>query len=118
MINGKWEVVSIQIKTVTNGDIENESYIGKPSDFVNFKDDNTVQSSVDEIGETVLYKILPDNKVSIDNEIFDIKTLTTNTCILYSKTVIDNNNSEEQTISLKNNLYLLRRLPSFAVYIC
>ncbi len=101
LLRGIWGVESFESKLVENGVIkESEKYIGKAGDFVNFKDEKNLEYSLDGEKETLIYQLLENNKIFIDEELYTIVTLTSTELVLTSKSG-DNLNFEEETIRLK-----------------
>jgi nitrous oxide reductase accessory protein NosL len=99
---GKWGIVNIHEKEVFNGTIVyDDTYPGQSSDYMEFKNDNTVSYYVDGFGLILNYKLLPDNKVEISGETMTIKTLTGNNATLYLKYDSGPNSFEETTYNLK-----------------
>ena len=99
---GKWGVVNILDKEVDNGTIVyNDNYTGQSSDYMEFKNDNTLGLFVDGFGLIVNYKLLPNNKVEISGDTLTIQSLTANSAILYQKDDNGPNSYEETTYNLK-----------------
>lgn len=99
---GKWGVVNIVDKEVDNGAIVyNDNYTGQSSDYMEFKNDNTLGLFIDGFGLIVNYKLLPNNKVEISGDTLTIQSLTANSAILYQKDDNGPNSYEETTYNLK-----------------
>ena len=99
---GKWGVVNILDKEVDNGAIVyNDNYTGQSSDYMEFKNDNTLSLFIDGFGVIVNYKLLPNNKVEISGDTLTIQSLTANSAILYQKDDNGPNSYEETTYNLK-----------------
>ncbi|HEU5164063.1 MAG TPA: hypothetical protein VFU29_00915 [Chitinophagaceae bacterium] len=99
---GKWGVVNILDKEVDNGAIVyNDNYTGQSSDYMEFKNDNTLGLFVDGFGLILNYKLLPNNKVEISGDTLTIQSLTANSAILYQKDDNGPNSYEETTYNLK-----------------
>ncbi len=100
LIVGKWKVATIDNESSINGNkVSSETYIGKITDFILFGNDNKVQKNIDGTEDFSEYKILPNNKIMINNEIGSIKQLTANTCTIYFIST-NNNLTQEQTLNL------------------
>jgi hypothetical protein len=77
------------------------NYTGTPADYVDFRSDHKVYSSVASITDTSAYQILNNNKVVIDIDTFDIQSLTANSASLYSKVFDDDSTYSKITLNLK-----------------
>jgi hypothetical protein len=100
LLNGKWKVISVNTKDVEKGIVNNDAYAGKVTDFITFKENNVVEIAIDGPAKAELFTLLPNNKIIIAGDEFDIKTLTANSCILFHKDFVDDKNFEEQTVTL------------------
>ena len=99
---GKWGVVNILDKEVDNGTIVyNDNYTGQTSDYMEFKNDNTLSLFIDGSGFIINYKLLPNNKVEISGDTLTIQSLTANSATLYHKDDNGVNSYEETTYNLK-----------------
>ena len=99
---GKWGVVNILVKEIDNGAIVyNDNYTGQASDYMEFKNDNTLSLFIDGSGFIINYKLLPNNKVEISGDTLTIQSLTANSATLYQKDDNGANSYEETTYSLK-----------------
>ena len=99
---GKWGVVNILDKEVDNGTIVyNDNYTGQTSDYMEFKNDNTLSLFIDGSGFIINYKLLPNNKVEISGDTLTIQSLTANSVTLYQKDDTGSNSFEETTYNLK-----------------
>jgi len=99
---GKWGVVNILEKEVDNGAVVyNDNYTGQTSDYMEFKNDNTLSLFIDGFGIIINYKILPGNKVEISGDTLTIQSLTANSATLYLKDDYGPNSFDETTYSLK-----------------
>jgi hypothetical protein len=99
---GKWGVVNYQTKEWDNGVVVyDDTYIGKPADYMEFKSDNTVSFYLDGFGFIVPYQLQTDNKVVIDGDTYTIQSLTANSATLYLKYNYSTTNYDEETINLK-----------------
>ena len=99
---GKWGVVNVLEKEVDNGTIVyNDNYTGQPSDFMEFKSDNTLSFFIDGFGLIINYKLLPGNKVEISGDTLTIQSLTANSATLYQKYDNGPNSYDETTYNLK-----------------
>jgi len=99
---GKWGVVNILVKEIDNGAIVyNDNYTGQASDYMEFKNDNTLSLFIDGSNFIINYKLLPNNKVEISGDTLTIQSLTANSVTLYQKDDTGSNSFEETTYNLK-----------------
>ena len=99
---GKWGVVNILVKEIDNGAIVyNDNYTGQASDYMEFKNDNTLSLFIDGSGFIINYKLLPNNKVEISGDTLTIQSLTANSAALYQKDDNGANSFDETTYNLK-----------------
>jgi hypothetical protein len=99
---GKWSLVNENIIDVENGiGVDTINYTGTPADYVDFRSDHKVYSSVATITDTSAYQILNNNKVVIDIDTFDIQSLTATSASLYSKVFDDDSTYSKITLNLK-----------------
>lgn len=77
------------------------NYTGTQADYVDFRSDNKVYSSVAGILDTSAYQLLNNNKVQIDVDTFDIQSLTSTSAKLYSKVYDDDSTYLKITLDLK-----------------
>jgi hypothetical protein len=99
-ISGKWNIVSIVDNDYYSGSSHVTTYTGTASDYLDFKNDGTVFVSFTGITNNSNYGLIGDTKIWIENDNYDIKTLTDNQFVLYSK---DSYGSDyyESTMTLK-----------------
>lgn len=74
---------------------------GTSGDFITFNSDGTVTSHLDGTDDSGQYVVLNDNEVTIEGETFTIKTLTSNTLVLYVKLSSSDTDYDEITINAK-----------------
>ena len=99
----------IQAKWFLATDVYNDHYSGTDhivtqlgaNDYVEFKTDGNVFSSVSGSTNTTTYSLISDTKLKVDTDIYDIKTLTSNSFILYIKTLYSGSDYDEETITFK-----------------
>lgn len=100
-ITGKWKVKSIIGKDTYKDKTNTDEYLGKADDYVDFQKNGLMKSFIEGESDSAKYSLLPNNKIQFFgfpfigdpdpsivlpiNIIFDIKTLTANTCTLYIK---------------------------------
>jgi hypothetical protein len=97
---GKWSIQSLTENDHYSGQDHLSVTPGDPTDFVDFRSDGKVYSNVTGFPDTSAYTIVSNNKIMIETDSYDIKTLTDNSFVLYSK---DDYGADyfEATISLK-----------------
>jgi hypothetical protein len=97
---GKWSIQSLTENDHYSGQDHISVTPGDPGDFVDFRSDGKVYSNVTGYPDTSSYTVVSDTRITIDTDGYDIKTLTDNSFVLYSK---DTYGSDyfEATISLK-----------------
>ena len=99
---GKWGVVSVHEKEIYNGAVVyDDTYTGQSSDYMEFKNDNTVSFMIDGFGLILNYKLLPGNKLEISGDTLTIQSLTANSATIYEKYDNGPNSFDETTYTLK-----------------
>ena len=78
-IKGRWSVSNI---LTVEPDAEPYSYTGTASDFIEFKEDGTMSSSVDGYEQTVDYEIIDAKHVKVDGSITEVKELTSHKLVM------------------------------------
>jgi hypothetical protein len=78
-IQGRWSVNNIVTVEPNN---ETGTYTGKEGDFVEFKSDGTMSSSVDGYEQTVEYEIVDATHVNVDGSVSEIKELTSHKLVV------------------------------------
>ena len=78
-IKGKWSVSTI---LTIEPDAEPYTYTGTTNDFVEFKEDGTMSSSVDGYEQTVDYEIIDAKHVKVDGSITEVKELTSHKLVI------------------------------------
>lgn len=100
-IQAKWQLVSYQENDHYSGMDHIQNLTGGPDDYLDFRTDGKVYVSFFGTRDTSVYALSGDTKVVMDGSfILDIKTLTDNSFILYSKDVFGAD-YYEQTFTLK-----------------
>ncbi|MEO6683797.1 MAG: hypothetical protein ABIN48_13325 [Ginsengibacter sp.] len=100
-LQGKWEIVNISIVEVENGvKIYEENYLGKPGDYIDFRSDNKVYSEVDGVEDVGNYTLLKDNKVIVEGDTLEIRSLTKSSVTLFLKSYTNSTSFDESTINL------------------
>ncbi len=101
-IQGKWNLENETDNVHTGGQDNITNSPGGISDVVDFRTDGKVYSDVFGTKDTSGYILSGDTKIVLDGtEIFDIKTLTSNSFIIYNKEIFSSDEYDEVTISLK-----------------
>jgi hypothetical protein len=78
-IQARWNVSKI---LTVEPDDETSTYTGKDGDFVEFKADGTMSSSVNGYEQTVDYEIIDATHVKVDGSISEIKELTSHKLVV------------------------------------
>jgi hypothetical protein len=78
-IQGRWNVSNIVTVEPNN---ETASYTGQEGDFVEFKADGTMSSSVDGYEQTVDYEIVDATHVKVDGSVSEIKELSSHKLVV------------------------------------
>src|SRR5215213_8700419 len=98
----KWSVANTHIVEVLNGTVLYEdNYTGVAADYLDFRNDNKLYSSIDGSSDVVPYQLVGTDKVVIDGDTFLIQTLTANSVKLYMKDPATGNTYTEATVNLK-----------------
>ena len=79
-IQGRWNITSIV--TVEPND-ETGTYMGQAGDFIEFKTDGTVTSSVDGSEVTQNYHLVDSKHIDFDGDVTEIKELSSNKMVIY-----------------------------------
>jgi hypothetical protein len=66
-----------------------------------FNSNGTVTSFMDNQTDTSTYSVISDTQIAIDNELYTIKTLSSNQLVLYVKEITSTTEYSELTINLK-----------------
>jgi C-terminal lipocalin-like domain len=99
---GRWALVSDTYNDYYGGSAHIINYTGTASDYVEFKADGTVTASYQGSSNTTSYSLQGDTKVVIAGETNEIRTLTDNGLVLYSKTLgVVAGEYEEETSTFK-----------------
>jgi hypothetical protein len=99
-ISGRWSIVSIVDNDYYSGSSHITTYTGTAADYLEFKNDGTVFVSFTGITNNSHYGLIGDTKIWIESDNYDIKTLTDNQFVLYSKDSYGND-YYESTMNLK-----------------
>src|SRR4051812_27285324 len=78
-IKGKWNVSTI---LTVEPDAEPYTYTGQANDFIDFKEDGTMSSSVDGYEQTVDYEIIDASHVKVDGSITEVKELNSHKLVI------------------------------------
>ena len=98
----KWSVVNTRVVEMVNGTVlYEENYTGVAEDYVDFRSDNKLYSSIDGVSDVVPYQLIGTDKVVIDGDTFLIQSLTTNSVKLYMKEPAAGNTYIEASVNLK-----------------
>jgi hypothetical protein len=98
----KWSVTNTHIVEIVSGLVfYEERYTGVAADYLDFRNDNKLYSSIDGSSEVVPYQLIGDDKVVIDGDTFVIQSLTFNSVKLYMRDPATRNTYVEATVNLK-----------------
>ncbi len=81
----KWTVLSIVEHDHINGEDETDTTPGEAGDYIEFQSNGQATFYLDGETQNVAYSLQSDNKILFGGATFDIKSLTDNSLILYSK---------------------------------
>jgi hypothetical protein len=99
-ISGRWNVVS----DISNDYFSNQDHratiIGLATDYADFRADGKVYAQIGGQKDTSIYTIVSDNKINFEGDVTDIRTLTENQFVLYSKSPYGTSSYFERTLSL------------------
>ncbi len=101
-VQGKWLLQSEVVNNHNSGLDHITTVTGTPTDVLDFRNDGKVYVDMSGIKDTSTYFILGDTKIVLNgNEIFNIKTLTSSSFIIYEKQVNGGSGDyDESTISM------------------
>lgn len=101
-LEGKWELVNTIYLEVENGvEVSDYNYTGIAGDYIDFRSDHKVYSHVDGFDDVSGYTLLNNNKVDIEGDTLEIRSLTKASVTLYEKSYTNLNSYEENTVNLK-----------------
>ena len=101
-IQGKWFLQNETDNEHSSGQDNITTTAGGPNDIIDFRSDGKVYSDVFGTKDTSTYTLSGDTKIVLaGTEIFDIKTLSSNSFILYNKQIFAADDYDEVTITLK-----------------
>lgn len=101
-IQYKWQLESDEINDHYSGMDDFTTITGDPGDIIDFRKDGNVYVNVGGFTDTSAYTLSGDTKITIaGTQIYDIKTLTSNSFILYNKETDGPSDFTEETITLK-----------------
>ena len=101
-VQATWNLNSYAYNDFYNNTAHPVNIAGVAGDYVEFRADGKAYSKIGGSKDTVAYSIVGDNKITFDGESFDIRTLTDNQFVMYSKVVTSTTPPEydETTITL------------------
>lgn len=97
-IQAKWGVTSIQTLEVG---VDTTNYTGVAADYYDFRNDGKFYTQVGDQKDTATYKIIDNNKIVLDGDTADIKTLSGSQLVIWGKTIDAPSDTTIVTISLK-----------------
>ena len=98
---GKWAIVSNVSTEKFQGNEHTTTTPGTAADFADFRTDGKIYSHSEGSFDTSSYKIVSDLLISIDGDTAQIKTLTSNSMVLYSKQMFNANDYTEDKTTFK-----------------
>ena len=101
-IQGSWLLQNITTNDHYSGSDHNSSTPGISTDIFDFRTDGKIYYSISGYKDTVTYNLPSDTKIVIDGvNLYDIKTLTENSFIIYKKELSGSSDYSEETITWK-----------------
>jgi hypothetical protein len=101
-IQNKWLLENIVDNFHRSGTDQSSTTIGASTDYFDFRADGKIYYSISTYKDTVTYSLPSDTKILIDGtETYDIKTLTSNSFIIYQKKLLNCTDYDEETITWK-----------------
>ncbi len=102
-IQAKWQLQSLVENDHFSGTDHIITITGNANDYIDFRTDGKVYSSISGNMDVATYSLTgSDTKILIDGtDTFDIKTLTSNSFILYIKQLSGGSDFDETTINMK-----------------
>ena len=103
-VQAKWQLVNIVDNDHYSGSDHISTTTGSSTDYFDFRTDGNIYYSIGSYKDTVTYSLPTDTKILINGtETYDIKTITSNSFIIYQKDINANNAAEynEETFSWK-----------------
>lgn len=106
-VMGKWKIDNTKLNSVNGSSVAVTTYTGVAADYVEFRADNKVYSSVNGGLDTTNYTVA-NNQITLNKntpgsvpQTYDIKTLTSAVLELYAKNVVSATEYAELFINLK-----------------
>ncbi len=99
-IQHKWTINSYKENDKVGGQDDVSTTPGEPGDYIEFNAGNTATLNSEGTLETSSYSITAEDKLLLGLQTFDIRTLNSNTLVLYTKETEDADNYYELTINL------------------
>jgi hypothetical protein len=100
-IKGKWTVENVVIKEFVNGVLGNTDIEPGDGTILDFQDNGHLVSNSGGTITSVVYTLKPNSRIEIDNEMFEIKNLTTSNVTLFISEYFAPNEWQEVFINLK-----------------
>ncbi|MEO5647006.1 MAG: hypothetical protein ABIQ56_01520 [Chitinophagaceae bacterium] len=85
MIMGRWQIESNVFNEYYNYQNHESVFYGRPNDYFDFRQDGYVVISNNGYVENLRYTFSSDNRLNIDGEVFEIRSLTNTQMILYNR---------------------------------
>ena len=101
-IQGAWQLESDIWNDHISGQDNITTVTGDPGDIIDFRTDGKVYVNIGGFTDTSAYALSGDTKIILaGTQIYDIKILTANSFILYTKEITGGSDFSEETITLK-----------------
>ncbi len=101
-IQAKWQLVTHYENDHFAGVDHIKNTTGTATDYLDFRTDGKIYASFFGYRDTVTYSLINDTQLLIDGtNKYDIKTLTSNSFIIYGKDVSSNGDFLEETFTMK-----------------
>ncbi len=99
-VQHKWTLVTVVSNSHDAGGDNIITIPGSPGDYINFNSNGTYTSFTGGTSDSGNYSIVSDSQISIDGDVYTIKTLTSAQFVLYFKDEISATEYDEATINL------------------
>ncbi len=105
-IIANWKIQNIMGTSVSGGTSTSTNYVGQPSDYIDFRADNKVYTSVNGTVDTASYSVAGNNVTIIPNPgdaplVYEVKSVSNTNLQLYNKNTISATAYTEFTVNLK-----------------
>jgi len=98
---GTWQINAIIINEIFGGADHISNYPGTAADYVEFKSNGKMHTFFRGQLDVSNYKVISDKKITIDSDEADIKTITDNSLVIYTRDITGSIGYTEVTYDLK-----------------